>query len=109
MGFNMGGELQNNLFFMSRKVSNFLSYEYLKKLINTGDLQTHPIFTSDYLAGQYAYQTATSRDKVTKPIFKDEFKFLRELGVEFDHDKAMQVSVHLKEMLDNDNAVVKWY
>lgn len=23
----MGGELQNNLFFMSRKVSNFLSYE----------------------------------------------------------------------------------
>lgn len=102
-------ELQKNLFIMSLKVSSFLSYVQLKELINAGDLATHPIFTTEYLAGQYAYQTATSRDEVSKRIFKDEFKFLRDLGAQFEADLAMQVSEHLKLMLDNDNAVVQWY
>lgn len=102
-------ELQDNLFLLSRKVSSFLGYEQLKKLINAGDLQTHPAFTTEYLAGQYAYQAATSRNEVNKRVFKDELKFLRELGVEFSSDYAIQVSVHLKAMLDNDNAVVRWY
>ena len=67
---------------MSRKVSSFLSYVQLEELINAGDLATHPIFTTEYLAGQYAYQAATSRNEVNKRVFKDELKFLRELGTE---------------------------
>lgn len=40
----------------------------------------HQKFSSAYLAGQYVYFAATSRDTVNKRTFKDELKFLRELG-----------------------------
>jgi hypothetical protein len=103
-------DAQDNLYILSRKIWLLCSdFEELKKLLKAGDLQTHKLFTTEYLAGQFAYYASTARDEVNKRVFKNELKFLRELGVVFDEDQAMQFSIHFKGMLDNENAVLKWF
>lgn len=68
----------------------------------------HPKFTSEYLAGQYAYYAATSKDTVNKRTFKDELKFLRELGIKFDADQALRYAVYLSGILDYQSSKLKW-
>lgn len=100
----------NNVFILSRKVWCLCSsFEKLKALLINGDQEKHELFTTEYLAGQFAYYESTSRDEVNRRVFKNELNFLKELGVEFDQEKALTVCEHLKCMLDNEAAVLKWY
>lgn len=68
----------------------------------------HTYFTVEYLAGQYAYYASTSRDSVNKRTFKDELKFLKELGIVFDVNSALEHAIHFSKMLDNPSAKLIW-
>lgn len=69
----------------------------------------HRKFTTEYLAGQYAYYASTSIDVVNKRTFKNELKFLKELGVNFNHDEALSFAVYFSGMLDNPTSTLRWY
>ena len=86
-----------------------MDYSKLVPFLTRDHTDRHQKFSTAYLAGQYAYFAATSRDTVNKRNFKDELKFLRELGIRFDHDQALQYAVYFSGMLDNPSSKLKWY
>lgn len=102
-------ELKPNIFILSRRLFRACGYDDVKKIIMEGETSKHPLLTSDYLAGQYAYYASTSIDKINLHTFKDELKFLHQMGVQINKDQALSVSKHLKNMLDNESARLQWY
>lgn len=99
-----------NSFVVSRTVfRGFLSFEALKDHLMKAEVDKHPLLTTAYLCGQYAYYSATSMDSVNKRTFKSELKLLRESGVTFDQEEALSHAEHLAKMLNNDSAKLAWY
>ena len=48
----------------------------------------------DTLAGHYAYDAAEDEDS---EYFSGHLDYLREMGADFDHDKALQVAIKLSQ------------
>lgn len=65
-----------------------IGYVQLVPFFNQDHAMRHRLFNSEYLAGQYAYYASTARDAINKRTFKDELKFLKEMGIRFDLDEA---------------------
>lgn len=84
-----------------------MDFSKLVQFFSMNHTGRHPKFTSEYLAGQYAYYAATSRDTVNKRTFKDELKFLKELGIKFAPDQALSYAVYFSGMLDNPSSKLK--
>lgn len=101
---------RNNTFVLSHAVFNgFATFDVLKEHLIKGELHKHPLLTTAYLCGQYAYYTATSMDSINKRTFKSELKMLKDIGVAFDFDAALSHAIFFTKMLDNDSAKLIWY
>lgn len=85
-----------------------MGYTEIAKFMAQDHTSRHTKFTTEYLAGQYAYYAATSRDSVHKRTFKNELKFLKELGVLFNPDEALGFAVYFSGMLNNPTSTLKW-
>lgn len=83
-------------------------WDQLASLITNGAMHIHPCFCPDYLAGQYAYWQATGRDAINKRTFKDELKFLKEIGAKFDPAKALDEAMGFKAALEDANTIFRW-
>ena len=104
----MGSE--NKIFILSRAVYSGLgTFDTIKSHLNKGEFDKHPLLTTNYLCGQYAYYAATSMDSINSRTFKAELKLLKDIGVLFDFDAALSHAEHFKKMLDNDSAELIWY
>lgn len=102
--------VESKIFILSKKVfSGFDKYAELKAHLINGECEKHPLLTTTYLCGQYAYYTATSIDQVNLRTFKAELKFLKEMGIPFDFEGAISCAKHLLKMLDNENAKLVFY
>lgn len=86
-----------------------IGYAHLVPFFNQDHKTRHTLFTSEYLAGQYAYYASTARDAVNKRTFKDELKFLKEVGIIFNLDEAMDCAVNISKMISSPDTRLKWY
>ncbi len=86
-----------------------IGYAQLVPFFNHDHTIRHRLFTSEYLAGQYAYYASTARDAINKRTFKDELKFLKEMGIRFDLDEALDCAVNLSKMISSPYTRIKWY
>ncbi|HFG7030390.1 TPA: hypothetical protein ACGIK9_002875 [Acinetobacter baumannii] len=96
-------------FILSRAIYvGFSAFNELKEFLSLSEQHKHPLLTTNYLCGQYAFYAATSRDSIKINTFKDELKLLQEIGVNFDRCAALEVAVSLKRMLNNDQCKLNW-
>lgn len=101
---------KNNSFVLSRAVYSGLgTFDAVKAHLIKGELDKHPLLTTTYLCGQYAYYAATAMDSINRRTFRAELKLLNDIGVVFDFDAALRHAEHFKRMLDNDSAELIWY
>ena len=87
----------------------FHKFDDLKEFLSRGAVDQHPLLTTTYLCGQYAYYSSTSMDSVNIRTFKSELKLLEKVGVKFDYELALNYAVYFKTMLDNENTKLTWY
>lgn len=86
-----------------------IEYQKIQPFLSLDHRHRHVNFTIEYLAGQYAYYASTSNDTVHKRAFKSELKFLKELGVQFNRDEALEFAVYFSGMLDHPQSKLAWY
>lgn len=85
-----------------------IGYAQLVPFFNQDHRTRHSLFTPEYLAGQYAYYASTARDAINKRTFKDELKFLKEMGINFNLDEALDCAVKLSKMISSPDTRLKW-
>lgn len=92
-----------------RLFRGFLIFDDLVDFLKEDHTYLHPLLTTSYLCGQYAYYAATARDSINNRSFKTELKLLSDLGIIFNFNEALEVSEKFTGMLNNEQAIIIWY